>query len=329
MVRRHIPDDLKEVALSMSLRGLCDSKVREFTGISERSLKRMRSTHRDIGAVSRKAISPGRRRMLTAMEVKFLCDCVERRPDVTLAELQTELRQVCTVETSLQTIARSLQRRGYTLKMVTRPALERNKQDREDFKTLIDTHFRPEQLVFVGESHFNRLMSRSWSISDERASSRCEVFLRGTTYSILPALSLDGILHLDVLDNAITVDDFRRFLLGLLPQMNKWPLPNSVLVIDNATIHKVAGIREMVEERGARLLYLPAYSPDFNPIDLAFSTIKSWLHTNRDRVDQEFESKDGSVYNAFWEAVYSVTGEDAKGWYKQCGYTVTEPSIPR
>jgi transposase len=67
------------------------------------------------------------------------------------------------------------------------------------------------------------------------------------------------------------------FIQGLLPHMNKWPLPNSVLVVDNASIHKVAGIREMVEEQGARLLFLPAYSPDFNPIELAFSTIKAWL----------------------------------------------------
>jgi transposase len=67
--------------------------------------------------------------------------------------------------------------------------------------------------------------------------------------------------------------------------MNEWPLANSVLVIDNASIHKVASICEMVEERGAHLLYLPAYLPDFNPIELAFSTIKVWLHANRDRIN--------------------------------------------
>ncbi|KAH9973656.1 hypothetical protein BJV77DRAFT_936048, partial [Russula vinacea] len=67
---------------------------------------------------------------------------------------------------------------------------------------------------------------------------------------ILPALSLDGILHIEVVEKVITGDDFRRFVQGLLLCMNEWPLPNSVLVIDNASIHKVAGICEMVEERG-------------------------------------------------------------------------------
>jgi hypothetical protein len=160
----------------------------------------------------------------------------------------------------------------------------------------------------------------AWSLRGERAC-RYEFQFRGAKYSILPAISLDGILHLEVVENAIAGADFRRFVEGLLPRMNAWPLPNSVLVVDNASIHKVAGIREMVEERGARLLFLPAYSPDFNPIELAFSTIKAWIRAHRDRVGVEMESADGTAYNALWQAVHSVTAENAKGWYKHCGYT--------
>jgi DDE superfamily endonuclease len=129
-------------------------------------------------------------------------------------------------------------------------------------------------------------------------------------------------VHLEVVEKAITGDDFLRFVQGLLPRMNEWPLPNSVLVIDNASIHKVAGIRELVEERGARLLYLPTYSPDFNPIEMAFSAIKTWLRTNRDHMDEALESENGTVYNIFWEAVHSVTVEHTKHWYKACGYNV-------
>lgn len=68
-------------------------------------------------------------------------------------------------------------------------------------------------------------------------------------YSILPALSLDGILHLEVLDHSFNGDEFKSFILGLLDQMNTYPLPNSVIVMDNASIHKVPGIRELVEEK--------------------------------------------------------------------------------
>ncbi|KAH9014492.1 hypothetical protein EDB85DRAFT_1876357 [Lactarius pseudohatsudake] len=99
---------------------------------------------------------------------QFLCDCVERQPDIALKELlQTELREALDAETKLQTIARSLQRAGYTMKTVTRHALERNELDRAEFRTLINTHYSPEQLVFADESHFNRLTLRrpyAWSI---------------------------------------------------------------------------------------------------------------------------------------------------------------------
>ncbi|SRR6266404_4890515 len=210
-----------------------------------------------------------------------------------------------------------------TISKITRPAFERNEQDRQEYKMLIDRHFRPEQLVFADESHFNRITLRrpyAWSLRGER--SRFEFFHRGTKYSILPALSLDGIMHLEVVENAITGNVFREFVAGLLRRMNKWPLAHSVLVVDNASIHKVAGIREMVEEHGARLVYLPAYSPDLNPIELAFSSIKAWLRANRDRVNQELET--GTVYDAFWEAVHTVTAEHAAGWYKHCGYTLPD-----
>ena len=137
---------------------------------------------------------------------------------------------------------------------------------------------------------------------------------------MLPALSLDGILHLEVVEKAITGDDFRRFVQGLLPRMNSWPMPHSVLVVDNASIHKVAGIRELVEGHGARLVYLPSYSPDLNPIELTFSSIKAWLRANRTRVNADLQSDKGSIYDTFWEAVYSVTSDKAKGWYNHCGY---------
>ncbi len=62
-------------------------------------------------------------------------------------------------------------------------------------------------------------------------------------------MSLDGVVHLEVLDRPFTGADFAEFVEGTLDCMQPWPLPNSVLVMDNASIHKVPGIREMVEAR--------------------------------------------------------------------------------
>jgi transposase-like protein len=69
MVRRHISNDVKELALAMSLQGIRDSEVRQVTGVSEHSLKRLRSTHRKVGAASVEETSPGPQ-MLTSAEVQ-------------------------------------------------------------------------------------------------------------------------------------------------------------------------------------------------------------------------------------------------------------------
>ena len=64
--------------------------------------------------------------------------------------------------------------------------------------------------------------------------------------------------------------------------------------------------------------------PNFNPIKLAFLTIKQWLWLNHDHVNQELKSSEGMIYDIFWEAIHSVTMNQARGWYKHCGYIVNK-----
>lgn len=66
---------------------------------------------------------------------------------------------------------------------------------------------------------------------------------------MLPALSLDGILHLSILPHSFNGDSFRLFIDGVLDEMHPYPGPNSVIVMDNANIHKGPALREMIEER--------------------------------------------------------------------------------
>ena len=139
-------------------------------------------------------------------------------------------------------------------------------------------------------------------------------------YSILPALSLDGILHVEVFDHPINGDNFLSFVEGLVERMQPWPLPNSILIMDNAAIHCVDGVREMVEAHGSHLIYLPAYSPNLNPIEEAFSSIKAWLCANHDYVLGEIEGDNADPYGVIWEAIHSVTPENAYGWFQHCEY---------
>ncbi|KAB1067569.1 transposase [Methylobacterium planeticum] len=79
-----------------------------------------------------------------------------------------------------------------------------------------------------------------------------------------------------MLDGAMSGQAFRTYVADVLAPT---PQPGDTVVLDNLPAHKVSGIRERIEAVGARLLYLPAYSPDFNPIELAFAKLKALLRS--------------------------------------------------
>ena len=92
-------------------------------------------------------------------------------------------------------------------------------------------------------------------------------------------------------------------------------VPGDVVVPDNLPAHKVVGRAELVEARGARPLYLPPCSPGFNPVELTFSKLKTWLRPVQARAREALEA----VIQA---ATEWVTTRDAKNWFDHCGYHV-------
>ncbi|KAG8945188.1 hypothetical protein FRC04_001167 [Tulasnella sp. 424] len=280
------------------------------------------SRWRRSGLLVARPFNIGRPRELNALDCAFLEGCIERQPDIYLSELQEKLEDARGVVTSVSTIHRTLLRRGFTRKRVTREAAERSEDARDQYLLQVG-QYDPEMLVFVDESAYNRHVSRrtyGWAPMGTR-SRRRDFFIRGTRYSMLPALSLDGILHASIIPRSFTGNSFRIFVDGLLDEMNPYPGPNSVIIMDNASIHKGPGLREMIEERGMRLLYLPPYSPDLNPIEEAFSSIKAWIRRNHDYVLSEMTGEAiCDPYRVLGEGVFSVTTEKAAGWYRDSGY---------
>lgn len=91
--------------------------------------------------------------------------------------------------------------------------------------------------------------------------------------------------------------------------------PGDVVVMDNLSEHKVSGIAESIERRGARLEYLPPYSPDFSPIEPCWSKLKTALRRAKARTY-------GALDSALVGALETVTASDAHGWFQHCGYPI-------
>ena len=131
-----------------------------------------------------------------------------------------------------------------------------------------------------------------------------------STLTMLAALTTQGLQAPMTIESPTDGDVFLAYLEQVLcPQLQ----PGQVVIMDNLSAHKVQGVREQIEARGARLIYLPAYSPDFNPIEQAWSKIKQSLRSAKARTLEALES-------AIAAALAAVTAENALAWFSHCGY---------
>jgi len=103
---------------------------------------------------------------------------------------------------------------------------------------------------------------------------------REQRYQILPAYTQDGVILARVFRGPTDSVVFDEFIEQLLPLCGKWPEPKSVLVTDNASFYYTKRIEQMCSDVGVKLLYLPPYSPDLNPIEEFFAELKSFIKGN-------------------------------------------------
>ena len=135
----------------------------------------------------------------------------------------------------------------------------------------------------------------------------------GEQTSIVGALSFGrGLLVTMTLTGAVDTLAFDAYLARLLgPRLRK----GDVVVLDNLNVHKASQVKEVAEGRGAQVIWLPPYSPDFSPIEQCWSKIKTALRAAKARTREELEK-------ALAEASKLITKGDIRGWFKHCGYKV-------
>lgn len=130
------------------------------------------------------------------------------------------------------------------------------------------------------------------------------------TLTVLSAITQQGVLASMTIEDATDGDVFLAYLEQVLcPQLqaDQW------VIMDNLRAHKVEGVRERIEARGARLVYLPPYSPDFNPIEQIWAKVKQCLRSAKARTVETLEQ-------AIADALKAITAEDTAGCFAGCGY---------
>lgn len=168
-------------------------------------------------------------------------------------------------------------------------------------------------LKFLDEAGSNIAMTRLYG----RAARGERVFEAtpqnyGENVTMLACLSAAGLSAPMTVEGAVDGQVFKAYVKEVLaPTL----LKGDVVIMDNLGAHKVKGIREAIEACGAKVIYLPPYWPDLNPIEKCWSKIKTYLRAAKARTRQALEQ-------ALKEALLLVTEKDAQGWFASCGYPV-------
>ena len=149
-------------------------------------------------------------------------------------------------------------------------------------------YLAPERLIFVDESGLSTKMARlyGWALKGQRWRAAIPHGHWKTT-TFVGGLTLSSICAPMLLDGPMDGEAFLAWCEQMLAPTLR---PGDIVIMDNLSAHKVAGVRETIEQRGAQLLYLPPYSPDFNPIENAFAKLKSLLRKAAARTVEALET---------------------------------------
>ena len=190
---------------------------------------------------------------------------------------------------------------------------DRVKGLREQFRRDLE-HLDPNKTWVVDESGATCSMTRLWGRAPR--GERVHDSVPGGHWkvqTIIGALRTDGVGASLTFEGATDGEAFLTFVKKVLAPKLK---AGDVVVLDNLSSHKVAGVSREIEKCGARLLYLPPYSPDFSPIEPAWSKLKQFLRSAAARTKEALDQ-------AIADGLRTITSSDARGYFRKCGYAVT------
>jgi transposase len=168
-----------------------------------------------------------------------------------------------------------------------------------------------EDLVFLDEFGINLAMTRTHARAPlGKRVTVTEPFPHGSNISVISALGLHGVCAPMTIEGAINSEVFALYVQHLLVPCLR---PGHRVLLDNVKFHYAPKAIELIEAAGAKVLHLPAYSPDFNPIEGCISKLKTALRSFKARTKRK-------LTNALAKALALITQDDIRGWFEHSGY---------
>jgi transposase len=279
----------------------CRAAARHF-GVSDSFAIKLLQRQRQSGspAPARQGRPPGHRK-LSPYET-FLIQAVETKPDITMPELAARLLEEHGIIAAPATLSRLLCRHGFTYKkhqMAAECARVDVRDERRVWRVQRQVRMReqPHRLVFLDETSVNTKMTRlrGRSRKGQRVHASAP-FGHWKTHTFIAGLRCSALSAPWIIDGPITRSAFDIYIeTQLAPTLRQ----GDVVILDNLAVHKSERAAECLKRQGAWFLFLPAYSPDLNPIEQAFAKIKAHLRKAEARTFDALWRALGDICNLF------------------------------
>ena len=326
--RRRVCDDMRKMIMDDLDTGLTPTEISARLRVSPQFISDLRETVKVFGTVHPTPyLKPGPQPKIPTFAQEGLLDLSEQDPQATLAEFVDLLDEEYDITVDKSTVSRTLKELKITHKRVERTNQAQDAVLRADFEARI-CEYEPEQVVYVDESAANEHTAHSrygWS----PRGTACRVRYAGRRsrrWSILPAMGLNGYVDYDLYHGSYNKERFLNFIERLLAtKMNAFGpgVPRSVLVCDNAPIHAGPELKNLCDQYGVILEYLPPYSPDLNPIEETFHELKAWMKRNR-KMAAEYAEMRCFEYFIVMGIEDCVRRDSARGYFKNANWTVDD-----
>ena len=308
-------EDLKwRIVWQSDALGLKQRDIAANLGVDSATVCQTLARFRESGTVSKKNHPVPRvfKKLTAPLELTIL-HLVLERPGIYLQEIASEFLDVMGAEISLSTICRFLRKVGFTRQRLRLAALQRDDFLRSKFVSEVSIYNR-DSLIFLDETGSDkRNFIRKYGYSLRGRPMVCrKLLVRGKRVSAIAFMSTNGLLDCKTFTGSVDGEVFYNFVqAALLPHLMPFNgrNPHRVVVMDNCSIHHVEATVKMIQEVGALVLFLPPYSPDYNPIKELFSKVKLLLKT----MDKEADVSD-DIDSLVLGAFSMITPDDCQQW---------------
>jgi transposase len=311
-------DSTRNAAQLFLVNGLKPSQVAAYLPIGERQARRYKRNIRIFGCVLPPPYSKqGRPAKLHVAAQEAIIEFLEENPMARQDEMVQFLEDEYEIHCDRTSISRILKKLKITKRKTSPIHPDRDDQLRARWLGTL-TQFHASQVVVVDESAVDqRNPGRRMGWSAKGLPYRVNGNgIRGTRWSLLPAITTGGYIEYEIYQGSFDTQRFNSFIRKLLEHRNPWPGPLSVLVMDS--IHQSDELKEMCQQRGVLLEYLPPYSPDYSLIELSFHMLKAWIRRNIS-LAQHFNNDLEFFHLAVRECGIK---ENAKGFFQQCHFSI-------